>query len=147
MPFLFGTVFLAISALWASGEIESRYSFAWYHIPILMVGPALMLSPAWYFFEAKRTSYAVTDRRAVIDLIGLLPVRTSVPLGRIALIQARPRGGDTGHVHFLHIDDPGPEVQLIKTIHREGFVAVSDVCRVERLLRNAVDSYKRGAAA
>jgi hypothetical protein len=45
------------------------------------------------------------------------------------------------------VEDPDQQFELVRTIHREGFVAVPEVHRVEQLLRNAVDTYKRSVAA
>jgi hypothetical protein len=148
MPFLFGICFLGVAVSLVSGAsdaMQSRPSSAWFEIAFLTIGSASVFSPLWYSYEAVHTTYALTDRRAVIDYAGFMPQRTSVPLSRITLIAMRPRGSGSGHVYFHHTQDSDP--QLIKTTHHEGFVAVPEVHRVEQLLRNAVDMYKRSVAA
>jgi hypothetical protein len=146
MPFLIGICCLGVAVSWASGAIQSHPSSMWLEIAFWAIASALVvLSPLWYFYEAACTTYALTDRRAVIDYAGFMPQRISVPLGRITLIQTRPRGSGSGHVYFHHTQDPDPE--LIKTIYYEGFVAVPEARRVEQLLRNAIDTYRQSAAA
>ena len=147
LPFLIGICCLGIAVSSAAGAIPSHPFSTWLEIAFLTIGLALLFSPLWYSYEAERTIYALTDRRAVIDYAGFMPQRISVPLSRITLIQTRPRGSGSGHLYFHHTQDPGPEFELIKTIHREGFVAIPEVHRVEQVLRNSVDTYKRSVAA
>jgi hypothetical protein len=146
LPFLIGISCIGIAVALAAGTIQPHPSSTWVGIAFLTIGLALVFSPRWYSYEAEHTTYALTDRRTIVDYAGFMPQRTSVPLGRITLVEMRPRGSGSGHLYFHHTQDPGPEFELVKTIHREGFVAVPDVRRVEQLLRNAVDTCKRGVA-
>jgi hypothetical protein len=146
LPFLIGICCLGIAVYLASGAIQPPPSPIWVEIAFLTIGLALVFSPLWYSYEAERTTYALTDRRAVVDYAGFMPQRTSFPLSRITLIEMRPRGSDSGHVYFHHTQDPDQQFELIKTTHREGFIAVPEVHRVEQLLRNAVDTSKRSVA-
>jgi hypothetical protein len=146
LPFFIGISCLGIAGSLASGAIQAHPSSIWLEIAFWTIGSALVFSPLWYSYEAERTTYALTDRRAVVDYAGFMPQRTSYPLNRITLIEMRPRRGGSGHVYFHHTQDPTQE-DIIKTIHREGFVAVPEIHRVEQLLRNAVDTYKRSVAA
>jgi hypothetical protein len=150
MPFIIGICFVgvAVSLLpGASDAMQSHPSAAWFEIAFLTIGSASVFSPLWYFYEAERTTYALTDRRAVVDYAGFMPQRFSVPLSRVTLIAMRPRGSGSGHLYFHHTQDPDQQFELIKTTHREGFVAVPEVHRVGQLLRNAVDTYKCSVAA
>jgi hypothetical protein len=76
VTFLFGIPFFAFAVFWtlaASGGISKVKggSFpSWFPIlwggMFVVVGAALLLSPAWAFWRATRTVYAVTDLRAIL---------------------------------------------------------------------------------
>ena len=147
LPFLIGIFCLGIAVASAAGAFPSHSFSTWLEIAFLAIGLAHLFSPLWYSYEAERTTYALTDRRALVDYAGFMPQRFSVPLGQITLIAMRPRRSGSGHLYFHHTQDSDQQFELIKTTQREGFVAVPEVHRVELLLRNAVDTYKRSVAA
>jgi hypothetical protein len=68
--------------------------------PILLAGAFFVLSPAWHFFRGMRTTYALTDRRAVVDVSGLFRRRMSVPLSQISFVDVQSSGEGPGHVLF-----------------------------------------------
>src|SRR5262249_8171489 len=78
LPFLIGICCLGIAVSLAAGAIQSPPSSAWVEIALLTTGLAFVFSPLWYSYEAARTTYALTDRRAVIDYAGFMPQRISV---------------------------------------------------------------------
>jgi hypothetical protein len=109
-------------------------------------GLVLALAPAWLWFRARQTVYALTDRRVVIDTTGPCPRRISVLLEHVRFIELRPAANGSGDIVIQetmrpNLDGWGPR--------GEGFVGVSDAARVEQLLRAAIEetfsSRTRGA--
>lgn len=98
----------------------------------LMLATALwsLFAPIRHFVEARRTRYALTDRRAVISTGSPLSRRRSFPLESMPFVELTPGGQDQGHVLFANTGamwNRGPA--------KDGFIAVSTPQAVERLLR------------
>jgi len=139
--FLLGIPFFGFAVFWT--YMASRGGvFAAFGIPFLLIGLGMLLSPIWHYVRGMRVTYALTDRRAVIDIAGFMPRRISVPLNQIPFIDLRLGADGSGDVYFKEtlstMSTRGSWVQ------RDGFIAVPDVRRVEELLRKAVDSDRRG---
>jgi hypothetical protein len=97
-----------------------------------------MLTPARRFYEAKHTTYALTNRRALTVVPGFNPLRRSVPLHQIRYVEMRPSDEkDVGNIYFqdtIHSDGEG------SSLHREGFFSVPDAENIERILRRTIES-------
>ena len=91
--FLIGIPFLAFALFWtymaSSGPGPAALPFALFGIPFIAVGLGLVLSPAWHFLRAKQTTYALTARRTIINIDGVLARRTSLPLSQIPFVELR----------------------------------------------------------
>src|ERR1700754_4439142 len=70
--FLFGIPFFAF-AVFRPYKASVSGVFAAFGIPFLAIGLGMVLSPLWYYFRGTRATYALTDRRAVIDIAGFMP--------------------------------------------------------------------------
>jgi hypothetical protein len=147
---IFGAFFLSISLLWIyiaamAGSKSSNPSNAYFWllgIPFLAVGAAMIFSPVWEFYCAIRTTYLVTNKRAIIATSGIIPHRLSVPLSRIGTIDARPYADDHGAIIFKEVivrHSEGGE-----TIHQDGFIAIPELSCVEKILRRAVEQASEG---
>ena len=76
--FLFGIPFFAFAVFWTIGasgglgltKAKSDSFPAWFPIlwgsMFIIVGACLLLSPAWAYWKALRTVYAITDQRAIL---------------------------------------------------------------------------------
>lgn len=66
--FLFGIPFLGFAIFWTSTASQTGVSFfTLWGIPFILVGAGMVLSPVWYYLEAKNwLYYAITDQRALI---------------------------------------------------------------------------------
>ena len=130
--FFFGLSLFGIYSAYMAGN---NWMFA---IPFVIVGACMVLSPAWYLFRATTTTYALTDRRAIIDISGLFPRRTSVPLNQVPFVDVRSSNEGPGHVLFQEAapyDRGGGDLA-----QRDGFVAIADAAKVGQMLRGAVQS-------
>jgi hypothetical protein len=138
--FLFGIPFLAFAVFWTT-MASAGGAFAAFGIPFMAIGLGMVLSPLWYYVRGLRTTYALTDRRAVIDIAGFMPQRISVPLSEIDFIDLRARDSGSGDVYFKETVSRGSSRNQF--VYRDGFVAIPEARRVEALLRNAVDASRR----
>jgi hypothetical protein len=59
----------------AEGQAFGRFAYFW-AIPFMLAGASMLLSPLWAWWEAQRTLYVVTDRRAIL---------ISAPLRRVTV--------------------------------------------------------------
>jgi hypothetical protein len=142
--FLFGIPFFAFAVFWTY-KASVGGTFALFGIPFLAIGLGMVLSPLWHYLRGTRATYALTDRRAVIDIAGFMPRRISVPLSEIEFIDMRARDSGSGDVYFKETVSRGSSRNQF--VNREGFVAIPGARRVEQLLRNAVDADRRSVAS
>ncbi len=135
--FLFGILFFGFSIYWTVSELgESSGSFGLLGVLFVIIGGGMLLSPVWYFMQGTHTTYGLTDRRAVVDTAGHFPNRLSVPLTQIQFVEMKPFPDGTGDIYFKE-SAPGDNDNWRPS--RDGFIAIADAGRVERLLRNALE--------
>jgi hypothetical protein len=126
-----GILFFAFSLFWIYGAYMTENK-----TPSQLGFPCMVLSPAWYFFRATSTTYALTDQRVIMDISGLFPRRTSVPLSPVPFVDIRASNDGPGHVLFqetvAHYRSGRGMTQ------RDGFIAIADAAKVGQLLRSAI---------
>src|SRR5262245_29281266 len=130
--FLVGIPFLAFALFWTYMASNGPMPMALFGIPFIAVGLALVLSPAWHFLRARQTSYALTARRAILNTEGMMARRTSLPLSRISFVELRLPTWKFGDVVFFEVARGHYDYWADR---RDGFIAIADAARVERLLR------------
>jgi hypothetical protein len=144
--FLFGIFFFGFSLFWLNGAYttgskgahELGVPFWMFGIPFVIAGACMVLSPAWQYFRATRTSYALTDRRAIMDISGPFPRRTSVPLNQVPFVDVRSSGDGPGHVLF---QEAAASYSNRGMTQRDGFVAIGDAAQVGQMLRSAIEKF------
>jgi TIR domain len=134
-----GIFFFGFSLFWIYGLYMSETGFAFwmFGIPFVIVGACMVLSPAWHLFRATNTTYTLTDRRAIIDISGLFPRGTSVPLNQVPFVDVRSSNEGRGHVLFqeaapMYYGMDGGMKQ------RDGFIAIADAAKVGQMLKTAI---------
>ena len=154
--FLFGLVFFGFSAFWIYGAAtHGRNVEGWmgipfwaFGVPFLIVGGVMVLSPLWHLFRGLRTTYVLTNRRALTTTPPPFAQRLSVPLAQIRFIDMRPTADGTGDIYFFKETVTGDSDG--QSVRRDGFIAIADVARAEQLLRRAiersVDTRREGAS-
>jgi hypothetical protein len=86
--------------------------------------------------QARHTQYGVTNRRAIIEMPGvLLRNRVSVPFNEIRRIEVKPPGD-------LLFRDYVSESENGQRFIRDGFLALPNVYAVEQLLRSAIERWR-----
>jgi hypothetical protein len=95
-----------------------------------------VIAALWMWLRAHRTTYQLTNRRAVIDTRGPIPRRISIPLEHLRFVELRSRFFGPSDLIFSETrgfspDGWGPRGQ--------GFIAITDANQVESLVRTAID--------
>jgi|SoiMethySBSTD1v2_1073268.scaffolds.fasta_scaffold79795_2 hypothetical protein len=139
--FLFGIFFFSFAVFWTSevaGQGGQTEIPVWlFGIPFVLVGAGMLISPLWHLWRGVHTTYVLTSKRALIAIAGPFARRFSVPLEQIRFVDTRPIAGGAGSILFKETATRDGEGGT--TISREGFVAITDVDRVDRLLRQVIE--------
>jgi hypothetical protein len=142
----FGIFFFGFSLFWIYSAYSTHskagdpfgFPFWMFGIPFVTIGAAMVLSPVWQYFRATRTSYALTDRRAIVDIAGPFPRRTSVPLNQVPFVDVRASGDGPGHVLF---QEAVASYSNRGMTQRDGFIAIDDAAQVGQMLRGAIEKF------
>jgi hypothetical protein len=142
--FPFGIFFFVFSLFWIHGAYIAKSNasnqlgvqFWMFGIPFVFVGACMVLAPAWHFFRATATTYALTDRRAIMDVSGPFPRRTSIALTQMPFVEVRGSADGPGHVLF---QEATPYYRSgAGMTQRDGFIAIADAAKVGEMLRGAI---------
>lgn len=145
---LFGIPFFAFAVFWtamaftmtsgAGGDMSwLRYVFPLFGIPFILVGAALLLSPAYAAFAGRRIVYGLTDRR-VITREGRGRV-TSFALADLDAIERRDHRDGMGDIVYRRehiIRSRGSHTK------QHGFFGIREAQRVEQAIRRAREALR-----
>jgi hypothetical protein len=157
---LFGIAWTAFAVFWmaaASGTLfggfggnnntpgEFRAFFACFPLfglPFVLIGLGMLSSPYWFRRQAKRTCYALTDRRAILwqaSPFGSVTVRSYGPeaLDKIHRTEYADGCGDFVFEEAVSVGW-NKHGQRTTTTTRYGFMAINNVREVEELLRRVL---------
>jgi hypothetical protein len=151
---LFGIPWTAFAVFWvamasgamfmgAPGGIGGFFAcFPLFGLPFVAIGIGMLSSPYWMRRKARRTCYALTDRRAILweaGTFGSVEVRSYRPaeLNRICRTEHADGNGDLVFEEIVTVgtDSDGHRTTNTK---RRGFLCIDDVRSVEELLRKAL---------
>lgn len=112
--------------------------FPLFGLPFVLVGVAMLSSPYWARRQARRTAYAVTDRRVILfeaGFRGSMTVRTYLPpqLQRMTRTERPDGSGDLMLEEFAWRDSDGD-----RRHGRHGMYAIPRVRDVEELIRETL---------
>ena len=147
MPFLWGLVFVLIALAYFLGRVplppptnpksefviavtKQVYSIAG------VVGVSCLLSVAWFWLRATRTTYLLTNRRVVIDTKGPLPTRTSIRLEHVRFMELRSNILSPGDLVFEETRRYSPDGWGLRGV---GFIAIPEAVHVEQMVREAIE--------
>jgi len=153
---LFGIPWTAFSLFWiamASGMLFGANRpggpfnaitiiFPVFGLPFVVIGLAMLSAPYWVRRKAKRTCYALTDRRAIVweaGHFGSVEVRSYGPkdLTKIRRVQYPDGSGDLIFEEVISFGQTSRGARTTSTT-RHGFLAIPDVRAIEELLRKAL---------
>jgi len=143
----FGIPFTAFSCfwIWQTWTMTSQgprvpgpwMLFPLFGLPFLFVGLGVMATPLWVFLSAKKTVYAVTEKRALI-IVGTasrgVQSFTHADMGDVTRVE-RPDG--SGSVYFASRTVTSSSNGMSR-MARIGFEGIPDVKQVEQMLRDQV---------
>ena len=153
---LFGIPFTAFSIFWmvaATGilfgdtdgkgpTLAFRILFPLFGLPFVLIGLWMVLAPYWHRRKAKRSCYALTDRRAILWEAGSfrsVAVRTYGPddLSKVYRVEY---GNGRGDLVFeeIHRQRRSSKGRRWTSVTRHGFLDVDNVRGVEELLRKVL---------
>ncbi len=149
---LFGIPWTAFSVFWilgASGVLFGRIGggaqiiqivFALFGVPFVLVGFAMLSAPIWARRSAKKTLYALTDRRCIIwqHALRTTTIKSYGPddLENMSRVERKNGSGDVIFVKSIRIRERGGSSDTVTT--PEGFMAVDDARTLERLIRDTL---------
>lgn len=141
--FLFGIPWTAFSLFWTTmafagttnggNDIGLPAVFALFGLPFILVGIGLLSSPLWAYYSARKTAYAITDRRALVIKAGRSLVIRSFPPAELSGIyrkEKRDGSGDIIIAQRIWRDSDGD-----RQSDEVGFMRVRDVIYIERRLK------------
>lgn len=157
---IFGLVFTGFAVFWmaaASGMLFGGFGgpngapggfglifscFPLFGVPFVLVGLGMLTSPFWLRRLARRTCYALTDRRAIVwqaRWFGGVEVRSYGPQDLTRLRRVEHADG-SGDLVFEEIVTFGHDRHGHRTsgTRQYGFLAIDGVRQVEELLRKAL---------
>jgi hypothetical protein len=134
----FGCFFTGFSLLWIVGAgLMTLGLLAPCGLPFIAVGIGMLASPVWLRSMARKTIYAVTDRRAIVwqpGWFGRVAVQsfTAAGLGQMSRVERADGSGDL--VFQVHTTGYGDNTRT----ERRGFLAIDHVKEVEDLVRKTL---------
>lgn len=138
-------VYMASVGLWSGlgssgpGGIM-QWLFPLFGVPFILIGLGLLSSPFWIKRSAKKTLYALTDRRCIIWQHGLrtTTVKSYGPddLENMSRVERKNGSGDVIFVKSIRIRERHSSSDTVTT--PEGFMAVEDARSLERLIRDTL---------
>jgi hypothetical protein len=149
---LFGVPWTAFALFWMAmagfGVSQSHESgpfflFPLFGLPFVLIGIGMLTSPLWASRSAGRTTYAVTDRRAIIVTGGRWRTVKSYWPRDIREIERRQRPDGSGDLLFAWEPYSGSRSSRPA---RPGFYGIPNVQVVEGLLTDALEKHGGGAA-
>jgi len=108
--------------------------FPFFGAPFLLIGLGVIAAPIWAALGARRTAYAVTDRRALIIASGGSRAVQSFTHDDIGNVQMVERADGSGDVYFANRSFVSQRGAINQT--RIGFIGIPDVRTVEQMVRS-----------
>ena len=135
--FLFGVILLGLVVLSSMAEGSEGKALG----APAFAAMVMLLSPVWHLVRGPWATYVLTDRRAIIDIAGILPRRIIVAFGEITRIEVHAPNAtinDIGNILFKDLDSSGDGYTP-----PAGFYAVPDVKNVEQIFKRAGEDRQR----
>ena len=154
---LFGIPWTAFALFWtymAAGGISNfsnsgsggppgimKWVFPLWGLPFILIGFAMLSTPFWGKRKARRTLYALTDRRCIVwnpGFRGAMKVTSYGPDDLVSLSRQERRdgSGDVIFVKSMRIRERGSSSDTVT--EAEGFIGVDEPKTLERLIRDTL---------
>lgn len=140
---LFGIPFTGFAVFWMWGASAGAAHapgpwrfFPLFGTPFLLIGLGMLGAPLWASILAGSTVYAVTERRALIILRAGAGGVTSFSHADLQELTRIEHADGSGSLFFAW--QASPTTRGFRQFSRVGFVGISEVRRVERLIRENI---------
>lgn len=148
---LFAIPWTAFAVFWMFGAAGFKVPdfknpesyFCLFGLPFVLIGLGMLSSPLWVMRRARRTAYALTDKRAIILVKGRSTKIRSYPAEQLSLLQKRIRqdgSGDLIFVRELSITNKGSHPTLNPC--DRGFYGIAQVKEVEDILQDVIEAFQ-----
>jgi hypothetical protein len=146
---IFAVPWTAFAVFWtvaAAGGIWNRggapaswfhYVFPLWGVPFILIGLAMLSTPWWTARAARRTVYAITDRRAIVWIAqawGRTEVQSFEPKRLLSLTRTERANGSGDLIFEQFRETNGSSTTTI----RRGFMGLRDVRDAEEVLRETL---------
>jgi hypothetical protein len=138
-----GLFFFGFAVFWVFMARDLPSEFWLFGLIFIAIGLCLLLSPAFFYWRAPRVAYVLTDKRAVIDIQGPFSKRISVPLDQVPFVTLKGVSNGIGSVLFIETTYRARRGRT-NTI-QDGFMAITEPEKVERLMRDAISTLREVA--
>jgi hypothetical protein len=132
-----GLAALVVAQVWMTVADRDGNPVPWAGIAFYAVALVLLLSPLLLAWRARLTTYALTDRRALTVVQRPFSRRDVVRLSQVQSVELRARTGGVGDLLFREV------VLGTAMPSREGFLAIPDAAKVERLVASSLQPAPR----
>lgn len=138
----FGLVFAGFAVFWMiMAGVMTGGLMAPCALPFIAIGLGMVASPVWLRSLARKTLYALTDRRALVwepSFWGTTTLRqyTAAGLGHLTRVERSDGSGDLVFEEFTTVNRSGNGTSTSTT--RRGFLAIDRVHEVEHLIRQTL---------
>jgi hypothetical protein len=141
---IFGIPWTAFALFWTCGASGFQVPdfnqpggwFALFGLPFVLIGLGMLSAPWWLLRAARRTAYAITDRRAILFEGGFGVKIRSFRAGQLGGVYRRQRADGWGDV--ILAESTSTDSEGYKRTNQVGFYGIPDVKAVESLLRQIV---------
>jgi len=151
---LFGIPWTAFAIFWMWGAAQGTKEadapgpfklFPLFGLPFILIGLGMLSSPLWAMKNAKKTAYAITDRRAIIFGGGHgINIRSFRP-DQLREVHRTQKADGCGDIIFkeykIHDSEGHPRMKNI------GFIGISNVRDVEDIIEALVARHEQEEAA
>lgn len=135
-------IYMAGQGIWGGSGPSGimKWAFPLFGVPFVVIGLGMLSAPFWAKRSAKKTLYALTDRRCIIWQPSLrsTTVKSYGPddLGSMSRLERKNGAGDVIFVQSIRIRERGSSSDTVTT--PEGFMGVEDAPSLERLIRDTL---------
>jgi hypothetical protein len=151
--FGFAVVWTLFSLFWiagASGFQIPRFNrgqdiFPLFGVPFVLIGFAMLSTPIWTYRNAFKTVFVLTDRRAITFVGGWAMTIRSFQPRDLTVVYRKQAADGSGDVIFNA--KQWKDSEGISHSEEIGFMGIADAKKVEKLLKDMVDSHRRPVSA
>jgi hypothetical protein len=141
IPWTAFAIFWMSAASWGVSKSDGpamTWAFPLFGLPFVLIGFGMLSTPLWTHHSARRTVYAITNRRAILVRGGRTTTFRSFLPDRLHELQRRERNDGSGDVVFVSrfwTDSEGD-----RRTEETGFMRIDNPKEVEDRLRHLAES-------